>query len=104
MAHIEKTELPPRSVRHSPTLSPFIQTFSEATVQNLHLMEPFAALFGHLISYCVFTVARTAVNAGTEHKMCTSILRCAKELEDAATAITNVDTTRRVIQQSGRLT
>ena len=72
-------------------------------VLNFDLMNPFAALLRHLIGNGVFTVTSTAVNAGTEQKVRARIVRLAKQLVNVAAAITNVHTSRRIVQQRSRL-
>src|ERR1019366_10460455 len=73
------------------------------SVLNFNLMKPFAMLLGHLVGNRVFAVAGTAVDAGAKHKMRARIVRLTKQLVDIASAIADVDTTRRIAQQRGRL-
>ena len=70
-------------------------------VLSFHFMKSFAMLFSHFVGNRVLTVASTAVDSSTKHKMSTRFVRLAKQLEIVASAIANMDTTRRIMQQSG---
>ena len=66
-------------------------------------MEPFDGDLVHFVGDRVIPVSSQAVDAGPDQEMSSDLLCCAEKLVDVTLAITDMDASSRMIQESRRL-